>query len=207
MFYFEKSLGFGLILIFLAACTVNPPDVSEATPVPGPTLTPTAPLTLIETADQVIQILAKGDMTRLASFVHPQKGVRFSPYTYVREDHQVFMPDELAGMMDSGQVFLWGSYDGSGKPIEMTFEAYYEAFVYPVDYASPEEVGVNEEIGVSSMTNNIEDFYPQSQFVEYHFSGFDPQYGGLDWTSLRLVFLQEDGVWYLVGVVHDGWTI
>jgi hypothetical protein len=29
----------------------------------------------------------------------------------------------------------------------------------------------------------------------------------MDWVSLRLVFLQEDGTWFLVGVVHDQWTI
>jgi len=29
--------------------------------------------------------------------------------------------------------------------------------------------------------------------VEYHFPGIDPQYGGLDWRSLRLVFQQSGG--------------
>jgi len=43
--------------------------------------------------------------------------------------------------------------------------------------------------------------------VEYHFPGIDPQYGGLDWRSLRLVFQQSGGEWYLVGIIHDQWTI
>jgi hypothetical protein len=29
----------------------------------------------------------------------------------------------------------------------------------------------------------------------------------MDWESLRLVFQEEGGVWYLVGVIHDEWTI
>jgi hypothetical protein len=29
----------------------------------------------------------------------------------------------------------------------------------------------------------------------------------MDWESLRLVFVQEDGAWWLVGIVHDEWTI
>jgi hypothetical protein len=43
--------------------------------------------------------------------------------------------------------------------------------------------------------------------MEYHFSGFEAQYEGMDWESLRLVFIQEDSTWYLVGIVHDEWTI
>jgi hypothetical protein len=43
--------------------------------------------------------------------------------------------------------------------------------------------------------------------VEYHFSGFVEDYGGMDWVSLRLVFIEEEGSWFLVGIVHDQWTI
>jgi hypothetical protein len=42
--------------------------------------------------------------------------------------------------------------------------------------------------------------------VEYYFPGFDPQYEGMDWRSLRLIFLQDNDVWYLAGIVHDQWT-
>jgi len=49
--------------------------------------------------------------------------------------------------------------------------------------------------------------YPTASFVEFHFTGFDPQYGGIDWSSLRLVFENVGGNWLLIGIVHDGWTI
>ena len=41
--------------------------------------------------------------------------------------------------------------------------------------------------------------------MEYYFSGFDPQYGGMDWRSLRLVFAPHGEGWALVGIVHDEW--
>ena len=56
------------------------------------------------------------------------------------------------------------------------------------------------------MINNIPDFYPGGMMVEYHFPGIDPEYGGLDWRSLRLVFIPYGEDWFLVGVVHDEWT-
>jgi hypothetical protein len=98
-------------------------------------------------------------------------------------------------------------FDGTGDPIELTFDDYYQRFIYSADFANPEQMAVDEELGYSSMINNIADFYPGSSFVEYHFSGFVEDYGGMDWVSLRLVFTEEEGSWFLVGIVHDQWTI
>lgn len=170
--------------------------ISEAYPVTG----------LEDDAAQVIQALAVKDMERVAEFVHPVMGVRFSPYAFVHEDHQVFMPDELPGLIGSGEVYVWGAYDGSGASIELTFDAYFDQFVYSSDFANPEQIGMNERISQGNSINNIAAFYPGSFFVEYHFSGFDAQYEGMDWQSLRLVFLQEGDAWYLAGIVHDQWT-
>jgi len=191
--------------------TPTDPPPPTATPTTAPSPTPTAttpePLTIEEAADVVINALANKDLATVADFVHPEMGVRFSPYTYVEDSHQVFMADELPELVGSDEIFLWGYYDGTGDPIELTFEDYYEAFVYSADFANPEEMAVDEELGWSSMINNIEDFYPGSSFVEYHFSGFEEEYGGMDWASLRLVFIEEDGTWFLVGIVNDQWTI
>jgi hypothetical protein len=55
--------------------------------------------------------------------------------------------------------------------------------------------------------NNIATVYTGKQVIEYHFNGIDPQYSGMDWTSLYLVFDQENGAWKLIGVVHGQRTI
>jgi hypothetical protein len=104
-------------------------------------------------------------------------------------------------------VYHWGTYDGSGMPIELAFRQYYKEFVYDVDFARPDVVGFNERVGQGNSIDNIASAYPDGMTVEYHFEGFDPEYAGMDWRSLRLVFEEEDGIWYLVGVVHDQWTI
>lgn len=189
--------------------TDPPPPTATPTspPEPTPTETTPEPLTIEEAADVIINALADKDMATVAEFVHPEMGVRFSPYTYVEEDHLVFTADELLGLVGSDDIYLWGVYDGTGDPIELTFDDYYEEFVYSADFANPEEMAVDEELGWSSMINNIADFYPGSSFVEYHFSGFEEDFGGMDWASLRLVFIEEDGIWFLVGIVNDQWTI
>ena len=62
-------------------------------------------------------------------------------------------------------------------------------------------------IGKGNTLNNIAQVYPNGEFVEFHFTGFDTQYEGMDWTSLRLVFEENNGTWFLIGIVHDQWTI
>jgi len=158
-------------------------------------------------AAEIILALKDEDLTTLASLVHPDQGVRFSPYTYVRDEDLVFSGERIEEILADQTVYTWGSFDGTGEPIQFTFREYYDRFVYDVDFARPDVVGFSETIGMGNTINNIAEVYPQAITVEYHFEGFDPQFVGLDWRSLRLVLEETEGAWYLVAVVHDEWTI
>ena len=163
--------------------------------------------TILDQAVAVVGLLSQADMDALAVYVHPEMGLRFSPYAYVQETDIVFGIDQIPGSFADNMSYHWGAYDGLGDPIKLTFAEYYRQFVYDQDFANPEKVAFNQRIGGSGGTiNNIEEFYPGSLMVEFHFSGFNPDYAGLDWRSLRLVFMQHGEVWLLVGIVHDEWT-
>lgn len=159
-------------------------------------------------ANDAILALKNKDANKLATLVHPDKGVRFSPYAYVNiEKDLIFTSPQIHGIFADKTKYHWGQYDRSGETIELTFEEYYKRFIYDQDFANAEKVSYNRVIGRSNTTNNSFEVYSDSIIVEYHFSGFDPQYNGMDWRSLRLVFEKEDGVWYLVGISHDEWAI
>jgi hypothetical protein len=161
-------------------------------------------------AAQAVMALKDQDMDELAGLVDPAQGVRFSPYTYVRvgpDGDLVFSAAQIPGLLADPTVYHWGAFDGSGEPIDLTFAAYYARFVYDADFARPDVVGLGETVGQGNTINNIAEVYPDAITVEYHFEGLDPQYEGLDWRSLRLVFEAYGGTWYLVGIVHDEWTI
>ncbi|NLN66403.1 MAG: GerMN domain-containing protein [Clostridiaceae bacterium] len=163
---------------------------------------------LRELGENTLKALRDRDMVFLSSIIHPDKKVRFSPYTYVDvEKDLVFSSEEIKHINDSDKVYTWGAYDGSGDPIKLTFEEYLSAFVYDKDFLNAEYVGYNEYIGQGNTINNIFDVYPDGKLLEYYFSGFEPEYEGLDWESLKLIFEEKDGSWYLVGIVHDQWTI
>jgi uncharacterized protein YraI len=163
---------------------------------------------------KVIMALKDRNLESLSRLVHPDKGVRFSPYTYVRAEtgslesaDLVFSSAHIADFFADPTVYHWGRFDGSGEPIDLTFEAYFARFIYDANFASPHVVGYDEIIGSGNTINNVTEVYPNAIAIEYHFEGFDPTFAGLDWRSLRLVLEEKEGVWYLVGIVHDEWTV
>ncbi|MCJ7695867.1 MAG: hypothetical protein MUO40_10635 [Anaerolineaceae bacterium] len=214
-----------MMSVVLQSCTL--PKIVTPEPSPAPTLTPTdvtceedtctiltqpmephpAAQPLEEVANAVILALQARDLKALESYVHPGLGVRFTPYAYVTEKDLVFKREVVSRLFDDPTVYDWGAYDGSGLPIELTFEQYYDEFIYSADFANAEQVAYNQSIGQGNSINNLTDFYPDAEYVEFHFSGFDPQYEGMDWQSLRLVFVKVDALYYLVGIINAQWTI
>ncbi len=157
---------------------------------------------------EVMKLIQQGDMAGLSKHVHPSKGLRFSPYFYIDvQKDQVFTGQQVAGLMENSQSYSWGSYDGSGEPINMDFAGYYKEFVYDQDFLQASIIGNNYPLGEGNVTDNVSLAYPEGKFIEYHFPSFDPKFEGMDWESLRLIFEEMDNHWYLVGISHGQWTI
>lgn len=159
-------------------------------------------------AQETVTAIKNKDMAVLKNMTHPDKGIRFSPYCYVDvKKDLVFKTEQLESLTSDKTVHTWGSYDGSGEPIKLSFADFYSKFVYDHDYAKPEKTGYNETFGKSNTVNNIRTIYPESIVVEYYFSGFDAKLEGHDWASLSLVFEKKGDIWYLSGLVRNQWTI
>ena len=160
-----------------------------------------------ELAQEIVQALAKKDTAILAQHVHPEKGLLFSPYVYIQDDALVFDQNEVANLLDNLDANLWGTFDGSGEPMEMTAEEYYSRFVYDQDYVHAHEMNIDSIRQRGNSINNIKEKFPDSTVVEFHIKGTE-QYGGMDWRSLNLVFERDaNGKLKLVAIVHDEWTI
>ena len=158
-------------------------------------------------AKEVISTIKSKNMEKLSTYVHPYSYIRFSPYSYISYSDLVFTRDQVKNILADTTKHIWGAFQGSGYPIKLTFEGYFKRFIYNKDFANAEEISYNRIIGRGNTINNCFNFYPEAIIVEYHFSGFDSKYSGMDWKSLRLVFVEIDNIWYLVGIIHDQWTI
>jgi len=154
---------------------------------------------VLRVSGQVVKALKAKDMNKLAGFVHPTKGVRFSPYGYIGKEDLVFKANALKTLLKSKKIYYWGEYDESAEPMKWTFAKYYGKFVYDYDFAKPDKINYNLKQKNGIMINNIAEFYPKGIEVEYYFEGTDERMYG----SLRLVYEKQGTKWYLVGIVRD----
>lgn len=158
-------------------------------------------------AKEVILAIKNKDMPKLSTLIHPEKGVRFSPYSYVDLKHDlVFTSTQIKAIFSDTTKYNWGYFDGSGAPMRLTFAEYFKQFIYDQDFANAKQISYQQIIGQGNTINNNFEVYPNAIIVEYHFPGFNPKYEGMDWESLRLVFENKESLWYLIGIIHDQWT-
>lgn len=164
--------------------------------------------TLTTIATEILTTLKTKDYTAFASYFHPTEGVVFSPYGFIdTKTAKKLSKASFLKLVTENSSLIWGNYDGTGDVIKLTAPQYLEKFVYNADYLHAEKTGYDQIIGKGNSLNNLNEIFPKHPFIEYYFSGFDKKYGGLDWTSLRLVFKLHQSNYYLVAVIHDQWTI
>lgn len=162
---------------------------------------PTAEQIIAKEAGELIQLLKSEDMTGLAQSVHPVKGLRFSPYAKIDPESDVVLSaEQLVKAPHDPEKRKWGGDAGSGKPLRMTFAAYYKKFVYDRNFAAAEHIMYNHP---DEGTNRAWEHYPNAIVADYSL----PQPGTSRGEHLRLVFEEHKGRWYLSGIIHDGWTI
>ena len=158
-------------------------------------------------AHAVLEALGHQQFAALSQYVSADKGVRFSPYASIDKDADVVLTRrDLRSPRKLETVRKWGAYDGSGQPIQLSFLAYFRKFVWDRDFARA-KVGFNEASGKSNTANNASDVYPNDIVVEYYVAPPSDAEKAAQWSSLRLVFEKTGSDWFLVGIVHDQWTI
>ena len=194
-------------LVFATICVTGWPAISHAQ-----LLSPAEAKKIIAPrARTTILALKTRNANVLSQLVHPTKGVRFSPYYFINNAtsrDRVVSRTQVRNLFTDKRRHLWGEEDASGDKLWMTFATYYRQYVYDRDFANAKDVAYNSgPMGGGNMPHNMREFYPHAIIVEYHFSGFEEKYGGMDWRSLWLVFEKRGTRWFLVGVAHGEWTI
>lgn len=161
-----------------------------------------------ELATTIIYLLKDKKLSEVAEYIHPESAMLFSPYAYVSEESYVFSKSEYLALIVSSKKYSFGVMSAEdGGDEELTFDEYFNRFVYNVDYTNAPQIAYNQFLGFGNSLNNLKEFFPNAHFVEYYFPGFDEKYDGMDWQTLRLVFQEYEGQFYLIAIVHDQWTI
>ncbi len=163
---------------------------------------------LMQQSMSILEHLDKQNYGALLDYFH-EDGVRFSPYAYVDTlTHQKLTAKECAALIYSDSVLFWGNYDGSGDDINLSFERYIKAFLYAKPFLHAESHKVNTIEGSGNSLVNMDSIYANFQFTNHYFSGFNPEYGGMDWQCIRLLYkLNKSGDYRLIAIINDRWTI
>ena len=163
--------------------------------------------TLEELAAEILPVMQAKDFVALARFVHPEKGVRFSPQGYIKTDTDlVFTREQVANFALYSNNFTWGAHFAKDELLEMSVNDYWDKYVVPL-LPDQEWVMLDEdEETPSEAIDNFYEVYPQGRYIDFLKPGTE-EFSNLDWQSLRLAFEQAaDGAYYLVGIIHDNWV-
>ncbi len=176
--------------------------------------------TPLEAATIVVKRIEQlqNDTKALAPFIalFDPKGVRFSPSYHLVASDLVLTGSTFQRefILQNPPMRTWGTQDGSGNPLDYHVRGYFSEFVSDFPYHTNATVTLINSISdfksQGNTLNNMLTTYPLSQYriVEYHQSGVNPTFGGLDWTSLMVVLKAlEKNKWSLVALVHGAWTI
>jgi hypothetical protein len=162
---------------------------------------------LTEYAYKVLDYIKAENYDALSQVVHPEYGVVFSPYATINlSSNKCFTVSQVAGFAQDKNKYVWGVYDGSGKPIELTPAEYFKEFVFDRDYTLASQVGVDAIIKSGNSLENISEVFPDVRFVDFHIPGTDAN-SGIDWSSLRLGFEKYGDELKLTVIVHSEWTV
>ncbi|MCS3532685.1 hypothetical protein [Chryseobacterium sp. JUb7] len=211
-----KKIFFSVLILSAVACKKNPDkfinDKTDSTAqVKGDSIDNNESIVdkdaaLKQINEEVVQSVKDRDYKKFAAFIHPEKGVRFSMYAFVnpKEDKQ-FSKTDFEKYQPTKTLFTWGTMDGSGDLYKATINDYFTKWVYSKDFATG-QVSFNEFQGKGNSLNNIKEIYPKADFTENFIKGSDAN-AEMDWKTLRLVFEEYQGKYYLIAVVNDQWTI
>lgn len=202
---FPMSVRFLLVTVFLAMMSCDNINQDKQANV-ADNQTETGVLAI---ARQVVAALTAQDAKKLASLVHPEKGVRFSPSAYVDvASDVVFSAAQVEGFWSDQKTYTWGLADGTGEPISLTPGQYCREYIMNRDFLNPSSVNVNSDRATGNTSNNAATVYPNGTRVEFY---IEPSMRNgvqdLDWAALRLVLERSGDNWFVVAIIHDQWTI
>lgn len=202
------SAGFVLRDCFPAPPIVSP--VASTRPDSSTSWTESDNTTLLSTGLSVLETLKRDDLKGFASYIDPDRGVRFTPASTVSNTDLVFTSQDFSdAVKDASSTFIWGVSTEDKTPIRLSVLDYFHAYVWDADYTTASQIGIDSVLYAGNAVENVgsTDVFPKgSRFLDFYIPSTSDH--NQDWSSLKLVFHHspEKHRWYLIGVVHSGWT-
>lgn len=176
----------------------EPHDIIEAK-----TYTPEEARSIIsERALSVLQAIKSKDMNSLSTFVHPEKGARFSQFTSIYDSDLVLSYEEFIDIFDDDKVYSWGMNIFTMEPINETKSRMF-TWIVEQDYTKAEAITYNAPTNKHGYPETYSKDYPKGIIVECYYEGENKD---MDWKTRIIVFEEFQEQWYIVGFNNAFWT-
>lgn len=165
---------------------------------------------LLALSEEIYSLLKEASYEKVAEKVDPEHGVTFAFYADFGN------PDGYGGEYvnlskkeiseKNNTKYLWGM-DESEKEFELTLHEYVQQML--IQRWGKEEVNYsittfNEPAeNFAGVFNTIHEYYPDAKYVEYYSPGETEHL----FQSLRFIYQERDGEWYLIGIARDVATL
>ena len=173
---------------------------------------------LLKDTEIIYRALEQLDYETIASMVHPQLDVTFALYADYGNPAATgsinggpyisFSREQL--LENNDQIYMFGTHYAAGPEInyEMSLNEYiYDVLIYHYDKLLPiREISYNEQLYPrGGIINTIHQYYPEAKYVEYYRyeSEESINYDPISTQSLRFVYQDYEGEWYLTAIVRD----
>jgi hypothetical protein len=168
---------------------------------------------MAKTAEEAAEILFKAlkekDWDTFARYADPDKGTVLAKYGVVfPEDPALHRMDWLSVYWDEG-LHDFGFYDGSGFPVQETKAGYLDLFFKIEEPGSKWKLSMDASgTADSRYTSELSPWHlwPSAVKADFFWPG-TTKYEGMDWKSLTFVLEKVNGVWRLIALVSNQWTI
>ena len=163
---------------------------------------------LLKDSEIIYRALEQLDYETIASMAHPQLGVTFPLFAdYGNPEGGVnggpyvsFSREEL--LDKNGDIYQFGA-DNGDNTFEMSLTEYIQdvLITHNNKLLPIREISFNEQLyPKGGVINTIHQYYPEAKYVEYYrYESDDP----ISFQSLRFVYQDYEGEWYLTAIVRD----
>lgn len=164
--------------------------------------------TLDALSDEILMLIDENRFEELTDYV--VSDVYFMPGPNIGFDKAIYLGmDDWSIINDYEDALVWGYYEGSGEDMVFTPSDFFDHFISNFNFrAAPEKtVKAYRDLGdgFAFWKNDTNGDY----FVEYHYPGFNPDFEGIDYQTLYMVFTydEEADTYLLTGITNHYWTI
>lgn len=165
----------------------------------------------------VIRAIKNKNFSELSHYINKDKGLRLIPYDRLKSEDAIVSKEYLGNYKKRqyDDTHYFGAISGLGTYMIMGIYDYWDYFLYPVDYIRIEPAyNVFDERSEKFLLNNTSiTYYNDPIIVRYNYEVTNKDKDIMNfnkdnrWRSLKLIYENIEGKWYLVMIMNNESTV